>query len=120
MRKFLVVHYNPIGEACLNLLAEQRTAATAYLADPRPASEFKSAIRKFKRLMITYFLGGNQQDNWDLSYHYVIVCGEETSFSKKVQGKRISPQALAEMFPGEWANALLRIQDAHPIPSAAG
>jgi len=111
MMKFLVVHYNRVGEACLNLLAEQpRSKVLVYLTDPRPLSDFKSAIRKFKRLMITYFMGNDSENKNDYDYNYVVVCGEETSFSLKAKGTRITPQKLAEMFPGDWSDALTRMK----------
>lgn len=120
MRKFLVLHYNPIAEACLNLLAEQpRGEIAIYLADPRPLMSFRSAIRKFKRLMITYFIGKEPKNQCDYEYHYVVLCGEETTFSKEVSGKRITPKELAKMFPGEWADALLRIQEAEVVEEPA-
>jgi len=83
-------------------------------------ADFRSAARKFKRLMVTYFMGKEPEDEVDFQYHYVVMCGPETEFSKKVEGKCITPDQLAEMFPGDWADALLRIKDKVTEEAAAG
>lgn len=109
MKKFLIVHYNELAVPCLNLLSSRPpNEVRIAIVDPRPLSDFRSAIRKFKRLSATCFMGTEPKQEADYHYDYVVLCGPEDGFTKKMKGERLTPVQLAEMFPGLWADALLR------------
>lgn len=103
---FLILHDNDLSRACMSLLADQPwSQVQTTIMDPRSASNFKSAIRMFKRWGVTYYLGAEPEAR---KFDYVVACGDEWPESKAVKGERITPEELAKMFPGVWADAILR------------
>ena len=95
MENVLVIGCGAVGIGVVQVLRAHNISCM--VIDPRPGSNFRSAVRTLKRLDVIYRFGRDVPHSLS-DFDVVVRCGVGGNYT--LQGISVTPRRIAEMFPG--------------------